>query len=202
MKIFGIKTLERQKYFMNLLQAFNFLNMINEGLDKYQEEYKQYVIDHKERVSQFSSWLQKECPELFENVDIGVFNSLIAEHDESKFSEEEFDAYARKFYGKQDINGKPLEYVPGYEEAWKHHWMNNEHHPEYWLGEDMPLIYILEMICDWGSFSIASGNLNELIEYYYNNAQEDEEKNLSDNTKEIIEDILKHIKSVLDRKEK
>lgn len=175
---------------MNLLQTFNFLNMINEGLDKYQEDYKQYVIDHKERVTQFSSWLQKECPELFEGIDIEDFNSLIAEHDESKFSEEEFEPYAQKWFG----DGKKTR---EYELAWEHHYLNNEHHPEYWDGEDMPYIYILEMICDWGSFSIASGDMKELSDFYYNKAKEDPEKNLSDATQEIIEDILSQINSVI-----
>jgi hypothetical protein len=79
--------------------------------------------------------------------------------------------------------------------------MNNEQHPEHWLGEDMPLIYILEMLCDWGSYSIDKGDLKELSKYYYDNARDDEEKNLSDNTKEIIEDILRQIDSALDREE-
>jgi hypothetical protein len=79
--------------------------------------------------------------------------------------------------------------------------MNNEHHPEFWLGEDMPYIYILEMICDWGSFSIKSGNKRELSDFYYNKAKDDEEKNLSDATKEIIEEILTKINSVLDKEE-
>jgi hypothetical protein len=40
---------------MNLLNAFGLLNMINEGLDGYQEEYLEYINSHKERVTQFSS---------------------------------------------------------------------------------------------------------------------------------------------------
>lgn len=179
---------------MNLLNAFHLLNMINEGLDKYQEDYKKYVEDHKERVSQFSSWLQKECPDLFENIDIEDFNSLIAKHDESKFSEEEFEPCAQKWFG----DGKK---TPEYEKAWEHHYLNNEHHPEYWAGEDMPYIYILEMICDWGSFSIASGDMKELSDFYFNKAKEDPEKNLSDTTKEIIEDIISHIDSVIAHEE-
>ena len=79
--------------------------------------------------------------------------------------------------------------------------MNNEHHPEYWDGEDMPYIYILEMICDWGSFSIASGDFNELSDFYFNKAKEDPEKNFSDATQEIIEDILERINSVIEREE-
>lgn len=179
---------------MNLLNAFGLLNMINEGLDDYQQEYLEYINAHKERVSQFSSWFQKECPDLFENIDIDVFNDLIAEHDESKYSEEEFEPYAQRWHGDKKK-------TPEYERAWEHHWQNNEHHPEYWLGEDMPYIYILEMICDWGSFSIASGNMKELSDFYFNKAINDPEKNLSDATKEIIEDILSRIDSVIARNE-
>jgi hypothetical protein len=79
--------------------------------------------------------------------------------------------------------------------------MTNEHHPEFWMGEDMPYIYILEMLCDWGSFSIAKNNFKELSSYYYNEARDDEEKNLSENTKIIIEEILTKIDSIIDREE-
>jgi hypothetical protein len=179
---------------MNLLQTFNFLNMINEGLDKYQEDYKQYVVDHKARVEQFADWLLEKCPSLFDEVDPDVFWDLIKAHDESKFSEEEFEPYAQKWFG----DGKKTR---EYELAWEHHYMNNEHHPEYWDGEDMPYIYILEMICDWGSFSIASGDMKELYDFYYNKAKADPEKNLSEATKEIIEDILSRIDSVISHEE-
>lgn len=175
---------------MNLLNAFSLLNSINEGGADYQKEYTKYVREHQERVCEFADWLIENCPEVFENVDFGLFMDLIKSHDESKFSEEEFEPYAQKWYG----NG---EETFEYKEAWKHHWMNNEHHPEHWLGEDMPLIYILEMICDWGSFSIAKGNMKELSEFYFNKAKGDPEKNLSEATKEIIEDILSRIDTVI-----
>ena len=175
---------------MNLLNAFGLLNMINENLDDYQEEYKNYIIEHKDQVRQFAEWLRGKLPELFENIDLDLFNEMIQEHDDSKFSEEEFEPYAQKWF---DNGEETLEY----EEAWKHHWTNNEHHPEFWLGEDMPYIYILEMLCDWGSFSIKSGNMKELSDFYYSKARDDEEKNLSENTKAIIEEILEKINSVL-----
>ena len=179
---------------MNLLNAFGLLNMINEGLDGYQQEYLEYVTAHKERVEEFSKWLLSTCPDLFEGVDVEAFKEVIKEHDESKFSEEEFEPYAKKWH----LDGIK---TPEYEAAWEHHWQNNEHHPEYWLGEDMPYIYILEMICDWGSFSIASGNMKELSEFYFNKAKDDPEKNLSEATKEIIEDIISRIDSVIARDE-
>ena len=167
-------------HFIGVLQA---LDYINEGGADYQKEYLEYINAHKERVEKFASWLEENCPEVFEGVDIDVFWDLIKEHDESKFSEEEFEPYAQRWHGDKKK-------TPEYEAAWEHHWMNNEHHPEYWLGEDMPYIYILEMLCDWGSFSIASGDMKELSDFYYNKAENDPEKNLSDATKEIISDLL------------
>jgi hypothetical protein len=175
---------------MNVLQAMCFLNSINEGLDGYLEENKKYIEEHKANVSKFADWLEENLPELFDDIDLEAFHEIIEEHDDSKFSEEEFEPYAQKWFGDGE---KTLEY----EEAWKHHWMNNEHHPEFWLGEDMPYIYILEMLCDWGSFSIKSGNMKELSDFYYNEARDDEEKNISDNTKKIIEEILEKIDSVI-----
>ena len=179
---------------MNLLNAFGLLNMINEDLDNYQEEYKTYIEEHKQRVKQFADWLKENLPELFEGVDIDAFDDIIKEHDNSKFSDEEFEAYAQYFYGdkKNDFE---------FGEAWKHHWLNNEHHPEFWIGEDMPYIYILEMLCDWGSFSIESGDMKELSDFYFNEAKDDEEKNLSDATKEIIEDILSKIDTIIERED-
>ena len=32
----------------------------------------------------------------------------------------------------------------------RHHAETNPHHPEYWHGiENMPKVYIAEMVCDW-----------------------------------------------------
>ena len=174
-------------HFIGVLQA---LDYINEGGADYQKEYLEYINSHKERVSQFADWLKENCPEVFDGIDIDVFDDLIKEHDESKFSEEEFEPYARKWH----LDGIK---TPEYEAAWEHHWKNNEHHPEYWLGEDMPYIYILEMLCDWGSFSIASGDMEELSDFYFNKAKDDPEKNLSEATKEIIEDTLSVINAAI-----
>ena len=179
---------------MNLLNAFGLLTMINESKADYLLENEKYINEHIERVQQFADWLKEKLPELFDEVDIDVFDDLIKEHDASKFSEEEFEPYAQKWFNN---SGK----TPEYEAAWRHHWMNNEHHPEFWLGEDIPLIYILEMICDWGSFSIKSGDFRELSKFYYEKAKDDIDKMLSDGTKEIIEEILTKIDSVLDKEE-
>ena len=176
---------------MDATKAFNILEALEAGELDYIDEYKEYVDGHKEKVKKFADWLKTNCPELFENVDIELFDNLIEEHDQSKYSEEELEPYARKWIKKEQ---NPI----GYSEAWDHHWLTNEHHPEHWFGEDMPYIYILEMICDWGSFSIEQEDFNELSSFYYDKARDDEEKNLSDNTKEYIEEILDLIKERAD----
>ena len=179
---------------MNFINAIAALSAINESGADYQEEYRKYIYEHKERVKQFADWLKENLPEVFTDIDYNVdtddFDELIQEHDESKFSEEEFEAYAQHFYGSKDNDFE-------FDEVWKHHWMNNEHHPEFWLGKDMPYIYILEMLCDWGSFGIAKGNILELVDYYYSKARDDAEKGLSENTKKIIEEILSKIETVV-----
>ena len=175
-------------HFLGILQA---LDNITEGLDDYHVEYTNYVEGHKKRVSQFADWMKENLPEVFDRPGLEDFDELIKEHDDSKYSIEEFEAYADHFYGSKNNDFE-------FDQAWEHHWQNNEHHPEHWLGEDMPYIYILEMLCDWGSFSIDKGDFTELINYYYSKAKDDEEKNLSDNTKEIIEEILSKIKEVID----
>jgi hypothetical protein len=179
---------------MNLLQAYQLLNMLTENTEAsdYKEKNINYILEHKARVKEFADWLLKNLPELFENINLENFNSLIEAHDDSKFSEEEFEPYAQKWFG----DGKK---TPEYEAAWVHHYSTNKHHPEFWLGEDMPYIYILEMLCDWGSFSMKSGDLNELSDFYYNKARDDKEKNLSEATKEIIEDILSKINYIINK---
>ncbi|MCY9697340.1 DUF5662 family protein [Paenibacillus alginolyticus] len=78
-------------------------------------------------------------------------------HDFSKFSPAEFFPYAKKFY-----SGKPL--VLDEELNWKYAWLRhkrkNKHHWEYWVinpntneALPMPKKYVIEMVCDWRSFS-------------------------------------------------
>ena len=75
-------------HFIGVLQA---LDYINEGGADYQKEYRKYVDAHKERVSKFSSWLQEKCPDLFNDIDVALFDEMIRDHDDSKYSEEDMD---------------------------------------------------------------------------------------------------------------
>ena len=59
---------------------------------------------------------------------------------------------------------------------------------------DMPFNYIVEMICDWWSFSWSKGDLTEIFTWY------DEHKDyikLSNYTRRNVENILRQIKRKL-----
>ena len=83
----------------------------------------------------------------------------------------------------------------------------NPHHWQYWIlnnddpdeGEiliDMPDNYIIEMICDWMSFSIAKGDLNELFNWYKPRSKYIK---ISDYTRIRVDDILQRIKEEIDK---
>lgn len=74
----------------------------------------------------------------------------------SKFSPKEFALYARKFYSNQKDENIEL----SWRYAWLHHQNHNKHHWEYWVVNKqtkealpMPKKYMIEMVCDWRSFS-------------------------------------------------
>lgn len=81
------------------------------------------------------------------------------EHDQTKFSEEEFPGLVAAM---EEIKMYPYG-TPEYEEMRKkhakpfaEHYAKNRHHPEHFPNgvEDMTLVDLLEMLCDWKSASM------------------------------------------------
>lgn len=161
-------------------------------------EYDQYLRRHKENVKKGFDWVCNNLPDLIEDIPGLEWQTGFA-HDQSKSEPDEYDAY---FYG----NNKSYAVVQEYKKAWLLHIHRNPHHWQYWIlinddpeeGEilmEMPMNYILEMICDWWSFSWGKENLREIFSWY------DEHKNymkLHPKTRESVEDILARIKKKLD----
>ena len=166
------------------------------------EKYDEYIKQHKENVEKASKWLYTNLPEIFHGVEDTCLYNCEFNHDDSKFSKEEYDAYDAYFYG----GNRSHEVVENFNYAWLHHIHNNPHHWQYWVlinddpdkGEnilDMPDVYIIEMICDWWAFSWAKGNMYEIFNWY------DEHKahmKLSDYTRMKVEDLLSKLKAKLD----
>ena len=171
----------------------NYLNgsTISEALtSEIVHNYTEYINEHKKNVLAAFEYIKATCPDILSGIDISELEINVIKHDDSKFSDEEFEPYANRWFGDK------LK-TPEYEKAWEHHWQSNPHHPEYWQGNDMPDIYIIEMICDWLSFSIKKGDITELFDFYDNKAKDDPEKMLSNKTKQSIEKYISSIKEVI-----
>ena len=169
-------------------------------------KYDDYLTNHIKNVEKgYNYILEKGLFKVLgiENLD-GFEGWSITNHDKSKYSLEEYEAYDNWFYGNKSHDAKVK-----FEMAWLHHIHNNPHHWQYYLlreddpkcviigpengpgavshseniGEDIEWIndfyaqvtmkcleipdnYILEMVCDWWSFSWKSGNLLEIFDWY------------------------------------
>lgn len=164
-------------------------------------QYDRYLAQHKSNVEAGFRWLQKNLPEITEGS--GAEHNIVFAHDQSKTEPDEYGPYDIYFYGGNRSYGV----VEDFRKAWLLHIHRNPHHWQYWVlindapeeGEiilEMPYCYVLEMICDWWSFSWFKGNLLEIFSWY------EERKSyikLHPNTRRLVEDILGRIKISLGR---
>ena len=165
--------------------------------------YDEYLAEHIDNVNKGLHWmldnlgLSQEEKNAIETA-MTEFN-----HDESKYSTEEYDAYDQYFYG----GNRSYKVVQDFNYAWLHHIHQNPHHWQYWvLLEDdpetelpyktlmIPLPYIFEMIADWWSFSWKEGNLFEIFNWY---AEHRDKQYINLSSRMILERILEKIWDVL-----
>lgn len=157
-------------------------------------EYDKYIKEHKNYVCKAYEFLLNYLPDILENkkeVPISIYA-----HDYSKESKEEYSAYDEYFYGLEEETPKILQ---NFNYAWLHHIHNNPHHWQHWvlindedgtIALDMPYEYIIEMICDWWSFSWKTGNLNDIFDWYDSHKYQ---IILSKNTRYKVEYILQRL---------
>lgn len=166
-------------------------------------DYDLYLNQHKGNVAKAFYWIRENLPELLIDNDTVSYESQICfEHDASKSELDEYFAYDAYFYG----GNRSYQVVQNFNIAWLLHIHRNHHHWQFWILHnddpdegmvilDMPYKYILEMICDWWSFSFYKGDLREIFGWY------DERKDyikLSDKTRKIVDSILDKIRNKLD----
>lgn len=111
-------------------------------MDEAINEHINGVLDHKKLVG---SYMNHIATELFKRA---------VEHDYSKLSSVEFDAFVEATpelkhltYGSEEYKQALAKIKP----ALAHHYLVNRHHPEYFSAgiNSMSLIDIIEMLCDW-----------------------------------------------------
>ena len=165
-------------------------------------QYDNFLTEHKENVAKGFRWLQENIPEVIED---GFEWQICFNHDASKTDPEEYDAYDAYFYG----NNRSYSVVQNFKKAWLRHIHNNPHHWQHWIlindepkegmvVIDMPYIYVVEMICDWWSFSWKKGDLNEIFGWYEDHK---DYMKLSANTRISVEYILGKMKDKLEEKD-
>lgn len=134
----------------------------------YQKQFEASLIRHRQFVNDAAVYMNWSSDD--------ALMRRLWQHDLSKYSPEEFDAYALWFYGGK---GNPTEFLT----AWMHHLHANDHHWEYWVthgfsyrGADvkndclyMPGLQLREMICDWMGASMAYTGSWDMTEWLKNN---------------------------------
>lgn len=159
--------------------------------------YDEYLYDHISGVRKAYEWLCEH-----EIIPKDTYLPNLNEHDESKRSEKEYKAYDDYFYGTRSAK-----VVEAFNYAWLHHIHHNPHHWQYWVLQhddepeealEMPMEYVIEMICDWWSFSFKSKNLYEIFDWY----EKHNGMKLHEKTRKVVEDILGKIKIELDKEKK
>jgi hypothetical protein len=178
-------------------------NMTNEENIKALEQNNYYIYEHKANVGKAFTLLET----------LGIINrgeviydelkrNIIA-HDMTKFSADEYEPYAKRFFTP---NGK-VEFADEFDKAWLHHIHCNKHHWNYWVlvdGKDkitaleMPPVYVYEMICDWLSFGFKKGDLTEIKSF---NEAKRNEYIFHPNTRKLVDEIIEKIVNGVKEKE-
>lgn len=170
-------------------------------------QYDLYLQEHKANVKKGYDWIKENIPELIPD-GMGLFleHQIGFDHDASKTQPDEYGPYDKYFYG----GNRSRQVVDDFNYAWLLHIHRNPHHWQYWILEcddpdeggiiiDMSINYVLEMICDWWSFSWSKDSLYEIFDWYDNHKRYIK---LSEKTRKKVEDILDKIHGKLDEMHK
>lgn len=146
--------------------------MVTSKQKEKEKEYKEYVDTHIANVQKAWSILKSNdkfiryieiednCNSRSMTIFIDLMDSMINNHDSSKYSYEEWEGY-RKEYFPVDEQEK-IDNAPNAEKAWIHHYTTNMHHWDWWAKnncqERMPLVCVVEMCCDWIAMSMKFGD--------------------------------------------
>lgn len=169
--------------------------------DKIRDDYDSYLEQHISNVKRGFEWMVENIPEIFSGYDSENIADMVINHDQSKYDDEEYFAYAEYFYGT-----KTEEVKNSFDFAWLHHQHHNPHHWQHWLLRQddgsvkplaMPYENVIEMIADWWAFSWNKNNLFEIFDWYDNNKSKME---MHSGTKQQVEDILSKLKNTLEEK--
>ena len=142
-------------------------------------DYDRYLKEHRDNVMKAYLWIKSTFPykvaEISYPMDIDGMLAQIEQHDGSKFREIEYVPYDDYFYKRKSSRSSAV--VNDFQKAFLMHLHVNPHHWQHWVlipdssGEPqkaifMPYNYVIEMVCDWFSFSLKSGKIDGIFDFY------------------------------------
>ncbi len=114
------------------------------------------TLEHKRIVSQLIGSVIKELIDRADNHDLSKLEPMESEL---------FDRMTPKLAGATFNSEEYKKFLQELKPALDHHYARNRHHPEHWKNgiQDMDLIDLLELICDWKASSLRQNNGNLLM---------------------------------------
>lgn len=114
-------------------------------------------------------------------------------HDDSKFSEEELEAFIEleNKFKNENLKFGAYGYIKNIN-AIEHHHKNNSHHPEYYKNgiAGMDILDLLETFADWASYSNTIEEFEKKLEF------NQKRFNISDDLISIFKNSFKKLKSI------
>lgn len=168
-------------------------------------EYEEYLKQHTINIRKAFNWIKRSAKDILREGE-GDYEWNIYLHDDTKTIDDEYYAYYEYFYNR-DKNGKCKNKFAekNFRMAKLAHFHRNPDHWQHWVlfdstglvvALDMPYIYIVEMICNWWSYSWAEDDLWSIFDWYDKNKKK---MKLSKRTRDEVEDILDKLKKALIR---
>lgn len=164
-----------------------------------------YIDNHITNVKEaFHKYGHTLC--LVSRCNVDELETIVLQHDKSKYTPAEFEGYRRKYYPTDAEKNSDVDKLTADElsdKAWIHHFTFNRHHPEHWVVMDpvskqpictpMPKIYILEMILDW----TAMGKINDKGNAWEYWNRERDNKIMHPDTKALVDTYIECVKDGL-----
>lgn len=132
---------------------------------------EQEMLTIEERATNYETLLHIQKVQHFVNRIIHELMRRAEAHDESKLDHPEvalFTEHTPKLAGCTYGSAEYDEFRKALGPALKHHYAHNRHHPEHFKNgvEDMNLIDLIEMFCDWKAATLRhnDGNIRKSIE--------------------------------------
>lgn len=173
------------------------INIITSGADA---DYQKYLDNHIKNVKRVYNEIVVPNIDLFEltNAEKEQLEDNICKHDNSKWIEPEWIGYRQWFYPESEDDKDRNKF----DVACLHHYHNNPHHWNHWILNDdedaslnkilsMPKIYVIEMLCDWGSFKYGDDPDSTAYKWWNSN---NHKMAMTNDTRNLIEKYIELFK--------